>query len=145
MSAIHQAAVSRIERFFAHLSPARLDGLASVYHADARFADPFNAVQGVAAIRNVFEHMYQSLGDPRFEIRQTVLQDADCVVLWDFLYRLPAKSSQMHRLAGASHLRLNAEGLILEHVDYWDPALGIYEKLPLIGAVARALRRRAAG
>jgi steroid Delta-isomerase len=145
VNAVHQAAVARIERFFSQLTPVGLDDLTTVYHAQARFADPFNDVRGVGAIRTVFEHMYQSLGDPRFEIRQSILQDADCVVLWDFLYRLPAKSTQVHRLAGASHLRLNAEGLIVQHVDYWDPALGIYEKLPLIGAVARALRRRAAG
>lgn len=145
MSAVHHAAVARIERFFSQLSPASLGGLATVYHAEARFADPFNQVHGLAAIRTVFEHMYQSLGDPRFEIRKSILQDGDCVVLWDFLYRLPASSAQVHRLPGASHLRLDADGLIVEHVDYWDPAQGIYEKLPLIGAVARALRRRAAG
>ena len=45
---------------------------------------------------------------------------------------------------GASHLVLDPQGLIVLHRDYWDAAEELYEKLPVVGALMRWLRRRAA-
>jgi hypothetical protein len=39
---------------------------------------------------------------------------------------------------------LDAQGLIVLHRDYWDAAEELYEKLPVVGALMRWLRRRAA-
>ena len=39
-----------------------------LYTADARFKDPFNAVQGVPAIQRIFAHMFVALDGPRFVI-----------------------------------------------------------------------------
>lgn len=47
------------------------------------------------------------------------------------------------RIHGGSHLQLDPSGRILVHRDYWDAAEELYEKLPLIGALMRWLRRRA--
>jgi steroid delta-isomerase len=33
--------------------------------------------------------------------------------------------------------------LVEKHQDFWDPAEGIYEKLPLIGPIMRGLKRSA--
>jgi steroid delta-isomerase len=45
-------------------------------------------------------------------------------------------------IRGATLLRLGADGRISDHRDYWDAAEELYEKLPLIGALMRWLRRR---
>jgi len=44
---------------------------------------------------------------------------------------------------GASHLLLDADGRITSHRDYWDAAEELYEKLPVLGALMRILKRRA--
>ena len=44
---------------------------------------------------------------------------------------------------GASHLVLNEQGLVTLHRDYWDAAEELYEKLPVVGALMRWLKRRA--
>ncbi|MFI4889702.1 MAG: hypothetical protein ACHQIL_04140 [Steroidobacterales bacterium] len=41
-----------------------------------------------------------------------------------------------------SRLRFNQEGRVIEHVDFCDPAEGIWQHLPVIGAVISWLRRR---
>ena len=46
---------------------------------------------------------------------------------------------------GGSHLRFAPDGRIAEHRDYWDAAEELYAKLPVIGALMRWLRARAAG
>ncbi len=44
---------------------------------------------------------------------------------------------------GASLLVLDGPGLVTLHRDYWDAAEELYEKLPVVGALMRWLRRRA--
>jgi hypothetical protein len=43
---------------------------------------------------------------------------------------------------GMSFVRFDDQGKVVEHIDYWDPAAGIYEQLPLLGTLMRYLRRR---
>jgi hypothetical protein len=39
-------------------------------------------------------------------------------------------------------VRLDPEGRVVEHSDYWDAAEQLYGRLPLSGVVLRAIRRR---
>ena len=130
---------------FERLSPPDLPRLAEIYTPDARFKDPFNEVQGVAAIMRIFEHMFVSLEDPRFVIRDRVVQGDQCFLSWDFMFRMKRFSRDEQVIRGGSHLRLAADGRIAEHRDYWDAAEELYEKLPVVGALMRWLKRRANG
>ena len=130
---------------FERLSPQDLPRLAEIYTPDARFKDPFNEVQGVAAITRIFEHMFVSLEDPRFVIRDRVVQGDQCFLSWDFIFRMKRFSRDEQVIRGGSHLRLAADGRIAEHRDYWDAAEELYEKLPVVGALMRWLKRRANG
>ena len=130
---------------FERLSAPDLPRLAEIYTPDARFKDPFNEVQGVAAITRIFEHMFVSLEDPRFVIRDRVVQGDQCFLSWDFIFRMKRFSRVEQVIRGGSHLRLAADGRITEHRDYWDAAEELYEKLPVVGALMRWLKRRANG
>ena len=69
-----RAATERICQFFETLAPQSLAQIGARYTPEARFKDPFNEVQGHAAIRRIFEHMFTSLHEPRFVVTQ---QDAN--------------------------------------------------------------------
>ena len=140
-SQLEDPRVARIVAFYETLSPAALPRLGSIYVDDAGFKDPFNDVRGVPAIRAIFEHMYASLEAPRFIVHQRVVQGRQCFLTWDFEFRL--KRGAAITVRGASHLQLAADGRIAEHRDYWDVAEELYEKLPVIGALMRWLKRRA--
>ena len=141
--------VGAVVDLFESLSPADLPGLRGVYAPDARFKDPFNAVQGLPAIARIFDHMFRQLDAPRFTVRDIVAQGDDVFLTWDFNFRTGrpgqrrgARAMQIH---GASHLRFDAGGQVVMHRDYWDAAEELYEKLPIIGLVVRWLKRRAGG
>ena len=136
--------VQRIVTLFERLTPADVPRLPHYYAHKARFKDPFNDVTGVAEIERVFAHMYESLDDPRFVIRDIVTDGDQCFLTWDFLFRFKRFTSLPQTVRGASHLKFDAQGLVCLHRDYWDAAEELYEKLPVIGAVMRWLRRRAA-
>lgn len=140
-----EEAVTRVVAFFEHLAPADIAAIGSIYAPDARFKDPFNEVRGVQPIQQIFEHMFVALENPRFVVTGRVVQGQQCFLTWDFLFAF----KNFHRgvpqtVRGASHLVLDAQGMIVLHRDYWDAAEELYEKLPLVGALMRWLRRRAA-
>ena len=141
--ALNEPDVQRIVAFFEQLTPQDLPRLAEIYSADARFKDPFNEVQGVAAIQRIFKHMFASLDAPRFVIRDTIVDGDQCFLSWDFSFRMKRFNRDAQLICGASHLKLGADGRILLHRDYWDAAEELYEKLPLLGALMRWLKSRA--
>jgi steroid Delta-isomerase len=135
--------VAKIVALFERLAPVDLPELADIYTDDASFKDPFNEVQGVAAIRRIFEHMFATLDGPRFIIRDTLVQGDQCFLRWDFVFRMKRFRRDELVVRGASHLLLAADGRIRAHRDYWDAAEELYEKLPVLGALMRWLKRRA--
>jgi len=132
---------ARVVAFFAALQPADLRRLDEVYADDARFKDPFNDVQGVAAIRRIFAHMFETLQSPRFTVLEAVTEGNQCFLTWDFSFSTGGKAMTLH---GASHLRFGADGRVVLHRDYWDAAEELYEKLPGLGMLMRWLKRRLA-
>jgi hypothetical protein len=137
-------AVARIVAYFETLTPHSVAELGTLYDAQARFKDPFNEVQGVAAIRHIFEHMFVALQAPRFVITAQVLQGPQCFLTWEFRFRFRNFQRDTEQtIRGASHLLLSEQGLITLHRDYWDAAEELYEKLPLVGRLMRWLKKRA--
>jgi ketosteroid isomerase-like protein len=133
----------RVIAAFEALKREDLSRLGQLYADDARFKDPFNEVQGLPAIRGVFDHMFVALDSPRFIVTQAIVQGDQCFLVWDFLFRFRRFSSELQTVRGGSHLRFAADGRIELHRDYWDAAEELYEKLPGVGALMRWLKRRA--
>jgi steroid Delta-isomerase len=137
------ARVQRIVDLFESLQLADVARLGDFYAADARFKDPFNEVQGVAAVQAVFSHMFVALHEPRFVVHDIVVQGDQCFLTWDFLFRFKRFSDAPQTVRGASQLVFDAQGRVALHRDYWDAAEELYEKLPGVGALMRWLKRRA--
>jgi ketosteroid isomerase-like protein len=133
----------RIVAYFERLKRADLARLGEVYATDARFKDPFNEVQGLEAIARVFEHMFASTDEARFVVHDHLCEGTSCLLTWDFHYRLRGATQTGRTIRGATHLRLGADGRIVEHRDYWDAAEEVYETVPVLGAFMRWLKRRA--
>ncbi len=125
--------------FFETLAPASLPGISRIYAADARFRDPFNEVQGLRAIEGIFEDMFVRTRNPRFVITSAVEQGDQAFVTWDFTF---GSGSRAMRIQGCSHLHFDVQGRAKLHRDYWDAAGELYEQLPLLGILMRALRRK---
>lgn len=129
--------------FFARLRPADLEGLETLFRPDARFRDPFNDVHGPAAIRRVFTAMFAHCVEPRFQVHEVATVDDTAYLLWTFTFR-PRRGRRPWRIEGVSRVRFDADGRVREHVDHWDAASQLYARLPLLGALLRAVARRLA-
>lgn len=132
--------VERVLQFYENLQASDLTTLDRVYEEQARFKDPFNEVQGIPAIRHIFAHMFEALQAPRFVMLDVMAEGDQCMLTWDFHFGRGGKLWLIH---GASHLRFGADGRVSLHRDYWDAAEELYEKLPVVGALMRWLKRQA--
>lgn len=139
------SALDRIVLAFETLTPASVETMDVLYAPDARFKDPFNEVQGLGAIQRIFRDMFENTEQPRFVITERIEQGAQCFLTWEFRFAFKSyQRGQEQCVRGGSHLVLDSDGRIVMHRDYWDAAEELYEKLPLIGALMRWLKRKVA-
>lgn len=137
--------LKRFVSYWNNLSAADVARLGEFYTEEAVFQDPFNKVQGHVAIKHIFDDMFVRLIEPKFVITETIQEDNRVLLVWDFSFRIKAlKPNLTRKIHGTSLIRFAADGRAFSHRDYWDAAGELYEKLPVIGSVMRALKRRMA-
>lgn len=134
---MNDPAVARYTRFFENLDRDSLLHLDEVFADDARFRDPFNDVHGRAAVRRVFEHMFENCELPRFKVDECIGDYPVYYLRWRFSH---GAYGARHTIDGVSRVCFDAAGLAVEHCDYWDPAQQVYEHIPLLGRLFQALR-----
>lgn len=126
---------------YTRLSRESLPDLLELYDEQASFKDPFNDVRGRAAIGRIFGQMFDELREPRFKVFACASERDDAFLTWE-LHFLRQSGGQPMTIRGASHIRFTPSGRVALHRDYWDAAEELYAKLPLLGVLMRALRRR---
>lgn len=137
-------ALTRYIAFWEQLTPASVKELGAVFAIDARFCDPHNDVCGHAGIARIFEHLFQQCHAPQFRVLDSAASGERAYLHWEFTFTSKGGHARNWRLSGMSRVVFSGEGLVLEHVDHWDPARQIYEQIPWFGAVMRSLRRHLA-
>ena len=133
--------LERLVAFFESLTPGSARDIGTFYAEDAYFRDPFNEVRGIAGITRIFEHMFAQVHEPRFRITDRLRAEGGAFLAWDFTFRFKPGAALV-TVRGASHLRFDESGKVSYHCDYWDVAGELYEKVPVLGALLRLLRRR---
>lgn len=83
--------------------------------------------------------MYANTVAPRFEIVSALGEGDAAFVVWVFHCGVAGRQLTVQ---GASHLRFNQAGKVVDHRDYWDAAEEMWQHLPLIGKPVAWLRRR---
>lgn len=124
---------------FEALTPDRLDTLRGVCSENVRFVDPFNDVQGVEAFIAVFRHMYQMLDDAVFDVTDRAVGSDASYIRWILSARRKGNSARF-TITGMSEIHFDGSGRAILHVDHWDAAAQLYERVPVLGWVLRRLR-----
>ncbi len=140
--AADQSRIDALLHFYETLTPERVQDFGFYYAEDAYFKDPFNEVNGLEEIRNIFARMFHQVADPRFVVHEKIGDGRGFFLVWDLSFRMRSwKSQHPQVIHGVSHLRFGEDGKVTYHRDYWDTGEELYAKLPLIGGAVRFLRR----
>ncbi|MET0066455.1 MAG: nuclear transport factor 2 family protein [Candidatus Thiodiazotropha sp.] len=132
--------VEALIEWYQGLTPARLNEITHLYSEQAEFIDPFNRVNGTAAIRAIFQHMFDTTEAPGFKVLERHIDGSTAWLSWRFSCLI--KGRQI-RFEGSSRLRFGADGRVDSHRDYWD-GLDIFQQLPLLSTIVTHMRRRLA-
>lgn len=132
---------ARFQEVFQQLRHDTLDLLDEVYAADVVFQDPLHRVEGLVALRDYFARMYEGVESIRFEFDTVLQAPGEAMLAWTMHMRhRRLRPGQELALPGASHIRFGTQ--VHYHRDYFDAGAMLYERLPLLGGVVRAIRRR---
>lgn len=135
---IHER-VTKLQAWYATISPQTLHRIDEFYAEQAFFKDPFNEVNERNKIKRIFEHMFETTEKPVFIFDDCIIAGDQAFLSWRFVFGLRGKQ---YKVIGASHLRFASDGKICMHRDYWDPAEELWQKLPILGIFIRWLRRK---
>lgn len=110
--------------------------LTSVIDPQVRFKDPFNKVKGSDQMLGIFQHMFQTLHQPEFEVIANTLVGNVGYIEWHFSCAMTAsdlRKKEMIHIHGMSRVILNEQGKITEHIDFWDSGEVVFRNIPLLG------------
>lgn len=134
--------VARFQQTFQELRRDNLSRLANIYAEDVVFEDPLHRVDGLAALTDYFERMYAGVESIGFEFGDVIEAPGQAMLTWIMhLTHRRLRPGEPLALPGASHIRFDER--VHYHRDYFDAGALLYERLPLLGGVVRAIRRRA--
>ncbi|MCG7914011.1 MAG: nuclear transport factor 2 family protein [Candidatus Thiodiazotropha weberae] len=133
--------LSRYSDLFETLDKAKLEQFDQVFNHQVHFKDPFNDVTGIESVKRVFRHMFNVCDSCQFEVGDRCGSGYQGFMHWKFHYTMKG-SSKSRIIVGISQIRFNPLGEVIEHIDYWDSAEYIYEKLPLLGGLLSWIRKR---
>lgn len=130
---------------FEQLSPDNLSELGALLSEQVYFKDPFNAVNGKPATLAIFEHMFETTTNPRFIVIDALMESDRAMLYWKFYFQLPSQRHAIpkeHMIEGMSRVCFDDQGLVNEHIDYWDPAEQIYSQVPVINWLLNVIRNK---
>jgi len=111
------------------------------FNPNTVFEDPFHKVQGIDAIYNVFQKMYKNLDNPYFKVYEAIQKENVAYIKWEFYFSFK-NDTIVQNFTGVSRVKFDDNGKVLEHIDFWDSAENIYEKIPFISQIIKFIKRR---
>lgn len=130
--------LTAIAGFFNGLAPGKLDALGDIYSPGVEFRDPLHQTHGLAALRQVFEHLFQQLKDLTITVTDAHGDDRTGFLLWEMTYSFRGAS---RAITGTSHIRFAADGRVAAQTDHWDASFPVYGEFPVLGLAMRGIKR----
>jgi hypothetical protein len=139
-----KAAIARFETFIADLSTARVKAdIRKVYAPALFFNDTLKTIRDVDTLEKYFLTTDEAMSAYGLKVEQTISTPEGVFVRWrmDVTFRKFQKG-QVQSSIGISHIRFDKDGRVIYHQDYWDSGSALFEKIPVLGAGIRAVKRR---
>ncbi|MEG4075097.1 DUF2358 domain-containing protein [Microcoleus sp. Pol14C2] len=92
----------------------------SIYAKDVYFEDPVNRFTGVDRYRKMIGFMGNFFKEIKLDLHG-ISRSSDLIeTRWTLSWLAPLPWRPKMAIAGRSELKVNSDGLIVSHIDYWD-------------------------
>ncbi|NKI34430.1 nuclear transport factor 2 family protein [Wenzhouxiangella sp. XN79A] len=116
--------------------------MAALYAEEVYFNDTLLTLTTGRAVADYMGATGEKLDSSEVIVHRTLRDGVDVYVRWDMHFATSAFGMKIDsKTIGMTHLRFDDDGRVVLHQDFWDAAGGLYEHLPLIGAVVRTAKK----
>jgi len=139
--------VAALEPFKAFFSDLKVEGVAAkakqVYADKLYFNDTVKTLRDNETLAAYLEETGHTVDANTVLYDNAVYTGDGFFVQWRMQTKLTLLGSQREiNTIGVSHIRLDCDGRVILHQDYWDSASGIYEHIPALGGMIRYVKSR---
>ena len=135
--------LDHFKKVFNQLDKDHLDLLEQIYTPDVKFRDPVHTLNGLPALRDYYSRLYEGVISCQFTFDAEVIEGQQGMLVWIMCFQHRRfRASEMLELSGVSYLQFLDDGRVHNHHDYFDMGEFIYERVPVMGSVIRAIKNR---
>ncbi|MDF5716561.1 MAG: DUF2358 domain-containing protein [Rhizonema sp. NSF051] len=92
----------------------------SIYAQDVYFQDPLNKFHGVKRYKLMIKFMETLFINTKMDLHNIYLERDTIKTEWTLSWNTPLPWKPRVAVPGRSELRLNAQEMIVSHIDYWN-------------------------
>ena len=143
-SAEEKAAIARFQDFLSVMNRETVRAKTrQVYAENAYLNDTLKTLHGAAAIEEYFLATTENAESITVRFDDVAESGGDYYFRWVMDVKLKKfKPGETLRSIGMTHVRFDEQGKVVMHQDYWDAAQGLFEHVPVLGSVIRAIKKR---
>lgn len=144
-SASEANAIDNFKHFFSSFAVDRIEKLLpATYAPDIYFNDTLKTLQGIEPLAHYLAESAEAVDACRVEVLDVTRNEhGEYLFRWKMMIRFKRfKKGQDTWTVGMSHLRFNAQGLVVYHQDYWNATDGIFRHIPVLGSLINAVINR---
>ncbi len=120
-----------------------VEELRAFYADDMFFQDPLQKIQGLEPFREMNVRLLKKVAEMKIEMLESAQTGPN--IMFTFAMDLkPSPRAPLMRVEGMTHVRLNTQGKIELHRDYWDLAGAVIEMIPPLQRGYRWLTKKMA-
>ena len=137
-----EVAFQKYRTFLEGLTAEKLHLFTEYVAPDVRFKDPFHDISGLAQMQGIFKKLFDKVKGIKFKIINHAITGRVVYFQWQLngiVYGIP------WTVEGMTSITFNEEEKVTQHIEYWDAATQIYERIPVIGEILGFFRRRISG
>jgi limonene-1,2-epoxide hydrolase len=136
--------IQKFTSFYRNLDRDSLDDLQEIYTQDVVFIDPVTRHQGLFELNEYFSALMENTQHCTFDIQLTTTSAEFVFVTWSMTFQnTKLKAGKMITVDGVSELKIEGDKIRYQR-DYYDLGVMVYENIPLLGTMIRAIKRRLA-
>ncbi|MDM9381969.1 DUF2358 domain-containing protein [Chlorogloeopsis sp. ULAP01] len=92
----------------------------SIYAEDVYFQDPLNKFSGVERYKQMIKFIETFFLNLKMDLHDIQLEEDTIKTKWTLSWNTPLPWKPRISIPGWSELRLNSQGMIVSHIDYWN-------------------------
>ncbi len=128
---------------YQQLNTKNLLMIKDIYSVDIEFSDPMHTIKGLDHLLQYFDQLYTNLQSCSFVIDNAIHNENSAAIYWTMEFVHPQLNRGRVVIVEGSSLLKAKDGKVCFHRDYLDVGAMLYEHVPVVGRIIKAIKSRA--